>query len=400
MPLQGIKVVDLTSAIAGSFFTMLLGDMGADVIKIEPPTGEHYRHAQDGSLLLAMNRNKRGIVLDLRTREGQEIALKLASKSDVFAENFVPGTVEKLGLGYDKVSQLNPRIVYCSVSGYGQSGPYRQRPGYDVVAQAMSGIMIATGEPNGKPVRQVTSLIDQFAAAYAAFAIVVSLLKREKTGKGERIDISLFDSAISAMSHYVTHHSYTGELPQRMGSGHTAWCPYQAFDTKDAPVFIGVSTDKFWGLFCQALNLDDYGSNPHYSTAEKRKEHRAELVRKISEICHQYSAAELESKLVAAGIPCSRLRTIAELDQDPQVQHRGIIEETNYPGIGKIKAVRTPIMFSGELPETRLRPPLLGEHTSQVLTEMGYSEEEVHRLIEKGVAVQYAPHATKEKEDS
>ena len=389
--LEGVKVVDLTSAIAGALGTMVLGDMGADVIKIEPPGGEHYRHAYDGAILLATNRNKRGVALDLRTKEGQEIALKLASKADVFTENFVPGTADRLGLSYDKVSQVNPRIIYCSVSGFGQSGPYSQRPAYDPVAQAMSGIMIATGEADGKPCRQVTSLIDMTGSLYAVIGILGCLLDRERTGKGQRIDVSLLDTAVSAMNYYITHHSFTGKLPSRAGSGHSAWTPYQAFDTKDSPIWIGVSTDKFWVAFCQALKLDELGSDPRYSRDGGRREHRDELVAKVSEICQQYSSAELESRLAAAGVPCGRLLNVGEVSQDPQIQLRQLIEEWDYPGKGKIKTVRTPLMISGELAETRMQTPHLGEHTSQVLAELGYSEKEIQQLIEKGIAVQYKP---------
>jgi len=389
--LQGVRVVDLASVIAGAFGTMILGDMGADVIKIEPPRGEHYRYAIDGAILLATNRNKRGIALDLRTKEGQEIALKLASKADVFMENFVPGTADRLGLGYDKVSQVNPRIIYCSVSGFGQSGPYSQRPAYDPVAQAMSGIMIATGEPDGKPCRQVTSFVDMTASLYAVCAILGCLLDREKTGKGQRIDVSLLDTAVSAMGYYITQHSFTGKLPSRAGSGHIAWPLFQAFDTRDNPIWIGVSTDKFWVAFCQALKLGELGSDPRYTKDKGRREHRDELVAEVSKICKQYSSAELESRLAAAGVPCGRLLNVAEVSQDPQIQLRQLIEEWDYPGKGKIKTVRTPMMISGELPETRVQSPHLGEHTSQVLGEMGYSEEEIQQFIEKGIAVQYKP---------
>jgi len=391
--LQGVRVVDLTSVIAGSFGTMILGDMGADVIKIEPPEGEHYRYVVDGAILLAMNRNKRGIALDLRTKEGEEIALELASKADVFMENFVPGTADKLGLGYDKVSQVNPRIVYCSVSGFGQSGPYSQRPAYDPVAQAMSGIMIATGEPNGKPCRQVTSFVDMTASLYAVCAILGCLLDGEKTGKGQRIDISLLDTAVSAMGYYITQHSFTGKLPSRAGSGHTAWPLFQAFDTKDSPIWTGVSTDKTWASFCQALKLDELGSDSRYSTDAGRREHRDELIAEVSRICQQYSSVELESKLGAAGVPCGRLLNVAEVSQDPQIQLRQLIEEWDYPGIGRIESVRSPMMISGELPETRMQTPHLGEHTSRVLAELGYNEEEIQQLIEKGIAVQYKPQA-------
>jgi crotonobetainyl-CoA:carnitine CoA-transferase CaiB-like acyl-CoA transferase len=389
--LQGVKVVDLTSVIAGSFGSMLLGDMGADVVKIEPPQGEHYRYAIDGAILLAMNRNKRGIALDLRTREGQDVALKLASRADVFVENLIPGTVDRLGLGYEQVNRLNPRIIYCSVSGFGQSGPYSQRPAYDPLVQAMSGIMIATGEAEGKPVRQVTSLIDMTASLYATCAILGYLMERERTGKGQRIEVSLLDSAVVAMGYYLTHYSITGKLPSRVGSGHATWAVFQAFDTRDIPVWIGASTDKFWLAFCQALGLDDLAADPRYATGEGRRQHRKELTDKVGEVCRQYSSLELESRLAAVGVPCGRLLDVSQISQDPQIQLRRLIEEWQYPGKGRVKTVRTPIMVSDELPETRLQSPQLGEHTRQVLQELGYGDTEIQRLIAQGIAVQYEP---------
>jgi len=391
--LQGIKVIDLTAVASGPLATMLLGDMGADVVKIEPLRGEHIRYAMDGSFLLALNRNKRGMALDLRTKEGHEIALKLVKGADVFIENFVPGTVDKLGLSYDRVAKVNPRIIYCSISGFGQEGPYSHRPAYDPIAQAMSGIMIATGEPDRPPVRQAPSLIDMTSGLYAVSAILACLLDREKTGKGQRIDIALLDTAVSAMGYYITHHSITGKLPSRIGSGHAVFAPYQAFDTKDMPIWIGASTDKFWIAFCQALGLDELASDPHYSTAEGRSKHRTELVRKVSKVCKQYTSAELESKLVAANVPCSKLLNVGEVSQDIQIKFRNLIEEWDYPGKGRIKTVKTPIVISGGLPETRMKTPQLGEHTNQILSELGYSKQEIQQLIKKGIAVQYETQA-------
>jgi crotonobetainyl-CoA:carnitine CoA-transferase CaiB-like acyl-CoA transferase len=224
-PLKGIRVVDVTHAWAGPACTTLLGDMGADVIKIEPFAGDSFRILSDGALFVNINRNKRGICLDLKKGEGLEIVRKLLKKGDVFIENFVPGTVKRLGLGYEEVSRVNPGIIYCSISGYGQDGPFRNRPGYDPVAQAMSGIMEAQGDPGGGPVRILPATIDYCSGINVAFGIVASLLERQKTGKGQRIDVSLLDVALNQMSPYVTAYSRTGELPQKMGSGHTAWAP-------------------------------------------------------------------------------------------------------------------------------------------------------------------------------
>jgi len=231
------------------------------------------------------------------------------------------------------------------------------------------------------------------SSLYATIAIVGCLLDREKTGKGQRIDISLLDTAVSAMNYYVVHHSLTGRLPSRLGSGASAWVPYQAFDTKDSSIWIGVSTDKFWNAFCEALGLDELGADLRYATGELRRQNRAELVMKVGEICRQYDSAELESKLAAAGVPCGRLLNVDEVSQDPQIKFRQIIEEWDYAGRGKIKTVRTPIMIGGELPETRMQTPHLGEHTVEVLRELEYSEEEIGHLIDSGIAVQHEPQA-------
>lgn len=391
--LKGVKVVDLTAAIAGTLGTMVLADLGADVIKIEPPKGEHYRGAMDGAILLSVNRNKRDIALDLKTKEGQEIALKLASKADVLTENFVPGTIDKLGLSYKKVSQLNPSIIYCSVSGFGQSGPYSRRPAYDPSGQAMAGIMIATGEPNGKPCRQVTPLLDMSTSLYGAISILAALIDREKTKKGRRIDVTLLDAGVFAMNSHLTYHSFTGIIPEKRGSGAEGWVPYGAFDTKDKPIWIGASIDRFWTAFCQALGLDDLFNDPRYASDQGRRENRDELNAKVGDICQRYTSAELETILVEAGVPCAPLATIAEVEQNPQVQLRNLLETWDYPGKGKIKIVKTPIMIDGQFPETRMMTPQLGEHTTQILAEIGYCKEEIQTLLDKGIAVQYKPNS-------
>ncbi len=389
--LKGVKVVDLTAAIAGTLGTMVLADLGADVIKIEPPRGEHYRHALDGAIFLSMNRNKRDIALDLRTDEGQQIALKLASKADVLTENFVPSTIDKLGLSYERVSQLNPGIIYCSVSGFGQSGPYSRRPAYDPSAQAMAGIMTATGEPEGKPCRQATSLLDMSASLYATISILSALVDREKTGKGRQIDVTLLDAGVFAMNYHLTYHSFTGKVPQRWGSGTEGWVPFGAFDTKDKAIWIGVSVERFWIGFCQALNVDELTNDPRYATDKGRREHRDELNAKVSEICQQYTSAELEAKLVEAGVPCASLATVAEVEQNPQVQLRKLVETWDYPGKGKVKIVNTPTMIDGQFPETRMMAPQLGEHTAEILAEIGYNQKEIQKLLDESIAVQYSP---------
>jgi crotonobetainyl-CoA:carnitine CoA-transferase CaiB-like acyl-CoA transferase len=248
--------------------------------------------------------------------------------------------------------------------------------------------MIATGEPDGKPCRQQTSLVDISSGLYAAIAILTAVIDRGKTGKGSRIDISLLDSAIFAMNYHLAYYSLSGKLPRRLGSGSEPWVPYGAFNTEDRPVWIGISSDKFWAAFCKALGLDDLLNDSRYESEEGRRLHRDELDAKVEEICSQYPSFELESKLVEAGVPCSRLATVAELEHNPQVKLRELIEQWDYPGKGKVQIVRSPIMIDDRLPETKTKAPRLGEHSTEILAELGYSESEIEELINQGIVVQ------------
>jgi crotonobetainyl-CoA:carnitine CoA-transferase CaiB-like acyl-CoA transferase len=390
-PLKGIKVVDMTHAWAGPTCTTLLGDMGADVIKVETLTGDTFRIAAEGALFVNMNRNKRGIALDLKQKEGLEIILKMLSKADVFVENFLPGSMDRLGIGYEAVSQKNPGIIYCSISGYGQTGPFRDRPGYDPVAQAMAGIMAAQGEPGGPPIRILPATIDYCAGINAAYGIVISLMERQRTGKGQRIDIALLDVALNQMSPYVTRYTMNGEEPERMGSGHTAWAPYEAFPTRDGPVLIAVTTDQMWQNLCKALDLREMGSDPRYAKLPGRKQHKEELVKTLRGITVQYGSLELEAKLLARDVPCAKIRTVGEIIREPHVQSRKILEDVDYPKMGKIQTVKTPAFFFGQPPATRLQAPFLGEHTREVLGELGYSQEAIDDLIAKKIVLDYKP---------
>ncbi|MBI5966820.1 MAG: CoA transferase [Deltaproteobacteria bacterium] len=390
-PLHGVKVVDLSHVQSGPICTMLLGDMGAEVIKVESFAGDQFRLPMEGAHFVNFNRNKRGIALDLKKGEGKEIVLRLAKKADVFVENFLPGALERLGLGYDTIRQLNPRIIYCSISGFGQIGPYRERPAYEPILQAMSGIMDTTGEPDRPPVRIRPAMIDYCTAMNAAFGIAVSLIEREKTGQGQRIDVALLDVAINAMSPYVTQFKRTGELPKRAGSSQPTAAPFQAFETGDGLIYIGAATDEMWQNLCRALGLEDLSRNPRYATRQGRIEHREELAEELNKVTKRYRSQDLESKLLAVDVPCAKIRTIGEIIQEPHVQSRGILEEVDYPIMGKIMTIKTPIFFSGGPPTTRWRAPLLGEHTREVLIELGYSHQEIQDLINRRIAVQYEP---------
>ena len=389
-PLEGIQVVDLTHAFAGPTCTVLLGDMGADVIKVEPPTGDHFRHPLGGATFINLNRNKRSLVLNLRKTEGKDVVLKLASRADVFVENFVPGAMDRLGLGYDAIRPLNAGIIYCSISGFGQTGPYRDRAAYDPIIQAMSGIMDGTGEPDRPPVRMLPSMIDYSAGLNAALAIVASLWNRNRTGKGERIDISLLDVALASMHQYVTHYKRTGKLPQRAGSGtqQPSWAPYQNFETRDGLILIAVTTDAMWTNLCRILALKELGTNPLYATVQKRSENQEGLVLALNEVTRQYGSEELEAKLLEAGIPCSKVRNVGEMVEDPYVAFRQILEDINHPTMGNVSTVKTPIFFSAKSFPTKRRAPLLGENTHEILRELGYSDQGIQDLIDRGIAFQ------------
>jgi len=388
LPLQGIRVADFTQVIAGPACSMLLADMGADVIKIEPLTGDFWRRTVSGSAFLNFNRNKRGMAINLKNPQGHEAILRLLHRADVLLENFTPGTMDKLNLGYEAISRLNPKIVYCSISGFGQEGPYRDRPGYDPVAQAMSGIMINTGEPDRPPSRVLPTMVDYLAGNHTAYAIALALLDRQKTGKGKRFDVALLDVAIMQMGQFVTLYTMTGELPARMGSGYLAAAPYMAFETRDGYIFIAVTTDDMWKNLCQALNLDDLFKNPRYSTLDGRVRNRPELSAEIANVTKQYQSQELEAILIPANVPCGRLMNIDEIVRDPHVQSRRLMEEIEVPEKGKVKIIKTPIHISGQAPGIRRRAPLLGEHTCEILKELGYSQEEMQELLDKGVAYQ------------
>lgn len=385
MPLEGIKVLDFTQAAGGPFCGMLIGDMGADVLKIEPLSGDHFRPMMGGAWAAAINRNKRGLAVDLRTEEGKQIINKLIEGADVFLEAFVPGVMEKLGFGYDAVSKINPKIIYCSISGYGQDGPYRGRSGYDVCAQCESGLLAATGEPDRPPVRIGSSLIDYGTGMYGFLGILLALRHRDKTGKGQKIDVSLLDTAISWMNYWVTHHSLTGESPPRVGSGHLYAVPYQVFETKDKPVFVGVSMDRFWVSFCKMFKLEHLLEDPRFKINSDRVKNREILVPLVQEVLRNYSSEEVFGKLNELGIPTAYVNTVGQMMDDEHVKARNAIVEMEYKPVGKVKVSGIPIRMSESPGEIRLSTPVLGQHTAEVLKELGYSDEKIKELADNKV---------------
>ena len=389
LPLSDTLVLDLTQVIAGPTAGQILGDMGADVIKVEPLHGEHFRPHFGGAWVPSMNRNKRGLALDLRTEGGREVLMRLARKADVFMEAFTPGVIDKLGFGWEKLSKENPRLIYASISGYGQTGPYASRAGYDLCIQAEIGLMDATGPDGGEMCRVGTAAIDYSTGSFCAAGIAFALLGRHKTGRGQRLDLSLFDVGMHLMSHWITNHGLTGEDPIRMGTSNSILCPLRVFPTKTQPIFIAGTNDAFWKIFCTALGKKDWLEDKRFATNADRVANRAILEPLIEAYFLQHTCDELLDKLIPAGMACSAAYRISEAMVSPHAKARGSVLEIDYPGIGPVKSANNPIKLSDAPSETRLRSPAVGEHTVEIMREVGFSDTEIAALRDaKAIACQ------------
>jgi crotonobetainyl-CoA:carnitine CoA-transferase CaiB-like acyl-CoA transferase len=380
LPLSDTLVLDLTQVIAGPTAGQILGDMGADVIKVEPLQGEHFRPHFGGAWVPSMNRNKRGLALDLRTEGGREVLMRLVKKADVFMEAFTPGVIDKLGFGWDVVSKANPRLVYASVSGYGQTGPYSPRAGYDPCIQAEVGLMDATGPFQGEMCRVGTAPIDYCTGSFCAAGIAFALLGRAKTGKGQRLDLSLFDVGMHMMSHWITNHGLTGENPERMGTSNTILCPLRVFPTRTQPVFVAGTNDAFWRLLCTALGRQDWLGDERFATNAGRVAHRAVLEPMIEAHFLQHTADELLDKLIPAGMPCSAAYKVSDVMANAHTKARGSVLEIDYPGIGPVKSAANPIRLSDAPVETRRKSPMVGEHTIEIMRDLGFSDSDIAAL--------------------
>lgn len=390
--LKGLRVVDLTRVLAGPFCSMLLADMGADVIKVEEPgKGDDSRgyppFLRGTSAYFAnLNRNKKSVVLDLKKREAREIFLRLVAKSDVLLENFKPGTMERLGLGYDDVNQVNPGIVYASISGFGQYGPYKDRPGYDIIGQAMGGLMSVSGWPDSPPTRTGTAMADIVAGLNACVGILASLRGRDRTGRGERIDVSLVDSMVSAMETVIQIYLVEGRVPQRVGNRYEFIAPYNSFPAEDGWVVIGVGGQEVWKRFCRVIGQDALIDDPAFVTNKDRVENVLQLEAVVSEWTSQRKVADIVASLMEASVPCSPILGVDQICEDPHIaKAREMIVEMDHPREGKMKVVSCPIKFTRMKPSIRSTAPLHGEHTEQVLRELlEVPAEEYLRLKELG----------------
>ena len=372
--LSDVIVIDLSRVLAGPYCTMMLGDMGATVIKIEQPgKGDDTRHfgppyvAGESAYYLGLNRNKRSITLDFNNPEHKKRLLELVSTATVLVENFRPGMLERQGLGYETLRAMNPGLIYCSISGYGHDGPYAMRPGYDFVAQAESGIMSVTGEVEGEPQRVGVPVADVSAAMFACMSILAALHVREKTGKGQHIDISLLEAAVSLLSNVSSNYLISGEEAERYGNGHPNIVPYQAFRTQDGYIVVSCGNDRLYQTFCRLLGREDLATDPRFATNPQRVRNREELVPILQEQFLQRETGDWLTALRAAGIPCGPINTVSQVFSDPHLQARGFIWECEHPTAGRIKLSGSPIRLS-ETP-TRLykAPPLLGEDNDALL---------------------------------
>ena len=397
--LSGVRIADVTRILAGPYATMLLGDLGAEVVKVERPGGgdetRQIPPTLDGEshYFTSVNRNKRGIAVDLKDVKGQEIVRRLAACSDVFVENFRPGVASRLGLDAETLLEQNPRLVYCSISAFGQTGPWAERSSFDVAIQALSGAMSVNGEPGNAPVRLGLPLGDLSGGLFAVVAILAALVKREQTGKGEVIDVSLLDSMVTLLGYLAGRFFMTGEPPSPVGSGHQSIVPYGAYKASDGYLIIATLTESFWPKLCAALGLGRMATNPRLSTNAQRLAHKDEVEAEIQAVIAQRSVADWCSVLDAADVPHAPLLTLDRVFAHPQVQARELVSEVDHPHLGKLKLAGRVPRFSSLTahPSKPSPPPLLGQDTVPILRELlGYEDGEIKSLLASGV-IEAAP---------
>lgn len=390
LSLDGIRVIDLSRVIAGPWCGALLADLGADVIKVEDTgPGDESRTwppHKDGeaAAYLLFNRNKRGIALDLKTPEAVEVVKRLVKDADVVIENFRTGTMESFGLGYDVLSQINPRLIYCSVSAFGRTGPRKDSPGYEALMQAFSGIMSITGEPGGQPVRAGVSFLDLTTGILCALGVSNAIIQRGRTGLGQRVDGSLLETAVSLLAFHAEGYLLTGALPRALGSGHPSLSPYRNFKCRDGQwIFIAAANDRFWQKLAKALGRSDLAADPRFEKNQGRVANRGELEGILERTIGELDREPLLKRLEEADVPATPVNTVDQVMSDPQTAERGIVQRVTHPKLGEIPVVGTPLHFSRMSPGVRRAAPLRGEHTDTILADLGYSTAEIKTLREK-----------------
>ncbi|CUJ31220.1 MULTISPECIES: CaiB/BaiF CoA transferase family protein [Alcaligenaceae] len=392
-PLEGLTVLDLSHALAGPYCSTLLADFGADVIKIEPPGGGEISRSwgfplpggEENEYFTSLHRNKKGIVLDLKHAEGKALLMRMIEQADVVLENFRPGTLDKMGLGYEQARECNPCIIYCSISGFGLDGPYRDRAGMDLIIQAESGMISVTGEAGGRGVRAGVSIADLTGGLNAMIGVLLALRVREKTGEGQSVDISMMEGQMSLLSTILGAYLVTGEVPGPMGTAYKPILPYQTFRTKSRDLALAVGTEKLWKDFCPAMGCPELANDPRYANNRARNQNRQTLIDRLQEILLTKTYEEWEAILADKGIPVGAINNMEELVNHPQVKARGSLVEVDHPRAGKIRMVGVPVRLSKTPGAIRTAAPLLGEHNDEVLRHMlGLSDDQIAALRQTG----------------
>ena len=392
MPLDDVIVLDLSHALAGPFCSTMLADFGADVIKLEPLGAGDIARAWgpplpggETSYFVSLHRNKKGIEVDLKHPQGKELFFRLVARCDVVLENYRVGALARLGLGYEAAREKNPRIIYCSVSGFGQDGPYRDRAALDLILQAESGMISATGEPGGHGVRCGVSIADMTAGMYAAFGIMLALRARERTGRGQAIDVSMLEGQLSLLGSMIGGYLADGEIPRPMGTAYKALLPYQTFRTKTRDLAVAVGSEKLWKVFCPAIGCPELAADPRYRTNADRAKHRDSLLPKLQEVFLTRAYEEWEAVLLAQGIPVGAINDIKQVVEHPQVVARQSLVEMDHPRAGKVRMVGPPVRLSETPGRVRTPAPMLGEHTDEVLGRLlGLGADEIAALRATG----------------
>jgi len=377
-PLEGVRVLDLTRVLAGPYCTMMLGDLGADVIKVERPGagddvrawGPPFAPGGESAYFLCVNRNKRSITMDLKAPRGCDLVRELARQADVLVENFKTGTLDEMGVGYEALRDLNPGLIYCSITGFGATGPYRDLPGYDLIGQAMGGIMSITGEVHGEPMKVGVPIVDLTTGMFAAVAILAALRVKERTGRGQRIDMALLDSQIAWLGNVASNYLIGGKPAARLGNAHPNITPYEVFPTQDGHVALAVGNEGQWRRFCQVAGAPHLADHPDFKTNADRVRNREKLVPVMNDLMRKRTAQDWMDLLRKDEVPCGPIQTVDRALNDPQVQARGMVVEVLHPTAGPIRLVGSPLKLADTPPEVRLPPPTLGQHTEEVLREV------------------------------
>ena len=390
--LAGVRVLDLCRVVSGPFATMQLGDLGADVLKVEEPShGDESRTygppfpGGESAYFMSINRNKRSCAIDLKSPAGHDLVVRLAAEADVVVENFRPGTLDRLGLSYDVLAQHNQRLILCAITGFGRSGPQADRPGYDLIIQGESGVMDITGEPDGPPVKVGTSIADLVTGLYCAQAVLAALARRDRTGTGGRVDVSMLDAMASLLTFNAGIYFATGTSPRRRGNAHPTISPYETFAASDGWLNIGVANDKFWALFCSVLGRPDLRDDPAYARARDRAANRVALKAVLQPLIQARPRAEWVTALTASGVPCGEIRTVADVCENPQLTDRGQIQAVQHPAAGTVRYVASAIRFDDAPPPPARPAPRLGEHRDELLSEwLGLDTAAIAALAREG----------------